>query len=232
MPFVDRIIQFVQGHGGERIVLETDQNCVMYRADGAQVPVQQRFNQSQITGLLNEILPNECRAKFAAGQPFSFPYEDAAAAVDIDVAQQNGALRVTIGRRAAGAAPAAAPAPAVSAPTAPGPAPEAPGFQAPPRPKAEHIHELLRLLVEREASDLHIRVGDPPIMRIHGKLIRTEFPCLEPEDARNLLYSILNDERRRRYEENHELDLSYAIRGLARFRVNVFRQRGCVGAVL
>src|SRR5205823_10491944 len=102
----------------------------------------------------------------------------------------------------------------------------------PTRGKPGHIDELLRLLVEREASDLHMRVGEPPVMRIHGRLVRTEFPRLEPEDTKRLLYGILNEERRKRYEEAHEMDLSHAIRGLARFRVNVFRQRGYVGAVL
>src|SRR5262249_11769224 len=102
----------------------------------------------------------------------------------------------------------------------------------PTRDKPQHIDELLRLLVEREASDLHMRAGEPPVMRIHGRLVRTEFPVLEPEDTQRFLYAILNDERRARYEETHEMDLSYAIRGLARFRVNVFRQRSCVGAVL
>jgi twitching motility protein PilT len=95
-----------------------------------------------------------------------------------------------------------------------------------------HVDDLLRMLVEREASDLHIRAGEPPMMRIHGDLTRTDLPVLTPEDTHNLLYGIMNEERRERFEENKEMDMSYAIPGLARFRVNVFRQRGAVGAVL
>jgi twitching motility protein PilT len=94
------------------------------------------------------------------------------------------------------------------------------------------IDDLLRLLVERDASDLHLKVGNPPIMRIHGELQRTEFPVLKPGDTRDLMYPILNEDRRAHYEKFMELDMSYALPGVARFRVNCFRQRGHVGAVL
>src|SRR5262245_50997572 len=95
-----------------------------------------------------------------------------------------------------------------------------------------HIDDLLRMLVEKEASDLHIRAGEPPVMRIHGDLTRTNLPVLTGEDTHNLMHGIMNEERQERFRENKEMDMSYAIPGLARFRVNVFRQRGNVGAVL
>ncbi|MDO8684455.1 MAG: type IV pilus twitching motility protein PilT [Armatimonadota bacterium] len=95
-----------------------------------------------------------------------------------------------------------------------------------------HIDDLLRMLVEREGSDLHMRVGEPPVIRIHGDLIRTDLPVLKPQDVEDILFSILNEERKQKFRENMELDLSYEIKGLSRFRVNVFRQRGSVGAVL
>lgn len=95
-----------------------------------------------------------------------------------------------------------------------------------------HINDLLRMLVEKDASDLHLRVGEPPVMRIHGELVRTNLPVLRPEDTQALVYSILNEERRAHFERFMELDMSYAIPGLARFRVNIFRQRGHVGAVM
>jgi len=95
-----------------------------------------------------------------------------------------------------------------------------------------HIDELLRMLVQRGASDLHLKVGEPPVMRLHGDLVRTDLGRLTGEDVRDLLYSLMNEEQQRRFEQNMELDMSHAIPGLARFRVNVFRQRGHVGAVL
>jgi twitching motility protein PilT len=93
-----------------------------------------------------------------------------------------------------------------------------------------HIDELLRELVSKEGSDLHMRVGEPPVFRIHGKLVRTELPVITAVE--DYLFPILNDERKERFAANMELDLSYEIEGLSRFRVNCFRQRGSMGAVL
>ncbi len=93
------------------------------------------------------------------------------------------------------------------------------------------IDNLLRDLVSREASDLHIKAGQPPIMRIHGELRRSEYPALNAEETRNLLMSILNEDRRARLFSFKELDLSYHVPGLSRFRVNMFWQRHNLGAV-
>ena len=94
------------------------------------------------------------------------------------------------------------------------------------------LNELLQLLDERHGSDLHIRAGEPPVMRIHGKLIRDhDFPLLSGKDTESLAYSILNPERQSAFEENMELDMSYAT-DFARFRVNIFRQKGQIGMVL
>lgn len=92
------------------------------------------------------------------------------------------------------------------------------------------IDDLLKDLVSREGSDLHMRVGEPPVFRVHGKLTRTDYPVIEKTE--DYLYPILNEERRARFEEFMELDLSYEIKGVSRFRVNCFKQRGMMGAVL
>jgi len=96
-----------------------------------------------------------------------------------------------------------------------------------------HIDDLLHMLVESEASDLHLRVGEPPVMRIHGLLRRVpDMPVLTDRDMYDMLYVTLNEDRRSRFEQNMELDMSYAVPGLARFRVNLFRQQGHIGAVM
>lgn len=95
-----------------------------------------------------------------------------------------------------------------------------------------HIDDLLRMVVQRDASDLHLRAGEPPILRIHGDLKRTDLPRLTAKDVKDLLCAILNEERRQRFERDKELDLSYEVPGLARFRVNMFWQQRCVGAAL
>ena len=94
------------------------------------------------------------------------------------------------------------------------------------------IDELLRTLVSQQGSDLHIKCGEPPIYRIHGQLVRTSLPVMTADDTKVLLYEILNEERRQKYEQTHQMDLSYSIPGVSRFRVNVFKQKNAVGAVL
>lgn len=94
-----------------------------------------------------------------------------------------------------------------------------------------NIDDLLRDLVGREASDLHIKAGEPPVMRVHGDLMRADYPPLSGEDVTTLLFGILNEDRRERLRSFKELDLSYNVEGVSRFRVNMFWQRGKIGAV-
>lgn len=94
------------------------------------------------------------------------------------------------------------------------------------------MEQLLKATVERKASDLHLTVGLPPMLRLSGKLVPTEFNRLLPDDTKKLIYSILNDKQKEKFERTWELDCSHGVRGFGRFRVNVFRQRGVVGASL
>jgi len=93
------------------------------------------------------------------------------------------------------------------------------------------LPELLKTLVENEGSDLHIATNTPPQIRVHGHLRRLDAPDLQAADSKQLVYSVLTDAQKKRFEESNELDFSFGIRGLARFRCNVFNQRGAVGAV-
>jgi twitching motility protein PilT len=93
------------------------------------------------------------------------------------------------------------------------------------------LPELLKMTVELNGSDLHIATNTPPQVRVHGRLQRLQQPELTPSDTKNLAYSVLTDAQKKRFEETMELDFSFGIRGLARFRCNVFTQRGAVGAV-
>ena len=93
------------------------------------------------------------------------------------------------------------------------------------------LHELLHHIVEVDASDLHLKVGNPPLIRLRGDLVRLDQPVFSKSELENMLFSILTEERIQRLNDYKELDLSYAIEGLARFRVNMYWQRGNVGAV-
>jgi len=92
------------------------------------------------------------------------------------------------------------------------------------------IATLLRTCVDSKASDLHLAVGRPPVLRINGSLHDIDGPNLTAAESRRLIYGILNDLQKQKYEENKELDLSLSVANLARFRVNVHYQRGSVAA--
>src|ERR1043166_8447309 len=93
------------------------------------------------------------------------------------------------------------------------------------------LPELLQTLVENNGSDLHITTDTPPQIRVHGHLPPLDLPPLGPADTKALAYSVLTDQQKKRFEEALELDFSFGIRGIARFRCNVFNQRGAVAAV-
>jgi twitching motility protein PilT len=93
------------------------------------------------------------------------------------------------------------------------------------------LPELLKTTVELNGSDLHIATNTPPQVRVHGHLQRLQLPELAPSETKQLVYSVLTDAQKKRFEETMELDFSFGIKGLARFRCNVFNQRGAVGAV-
>jgi twitching motility protein PilT len=93
------------------------------------------------------------------------------------------------------------------------------------------LPELLKTMVEHNGSDLHLTTQTAPQIRVHGKLRVLDLPPLGPADTKALAYSVLTDAQKKRFEETLELDFSFGIRGLARFRCNVFNQRGAVAAV-
>jgi twitching motility protein PilT len=93
------------------------------------------------------------------------------------------------------------------------------------------LPELLQKMVVMEGSDLHLATNSPPQVRVHGRLTRLEGTDLTPSDVKQLAYSVLTDQQKKRFEETLELDFSFGIKGIARFRCNMFNQRGSVGAV-
>jgi twitching motility protein PilT len=95
-----------------------------------------------------------------------------------------------------------------------------------------HIDDLLRLMLQRGGSDLHITVGSPPGIRQRGELVSVEdMKPLTPRDTMEMIFSLLSEEQRRRFETELELDFAYSIPGVSRFRANVFQQRNSMGAV-
>jgi twitching motility protein PilT len=90
---------------------------------------------------------------------------------------------------------------------------------------------LLKATLELGGSDLHLSIGSPPQVRVDGHLRRLELPVLTPDVVKSLCYSVLTDAQKKKFEETWELDLAFGLRGVGRFRCNVFNQKGAVGAV-
>ena len=93
------------------------------------------------------------------------------------------------------------------------------------------LYDLLKMMIEKNASDLHITTGSPPRLRVDGKLVSVDNPPLNPSDTKALCYSILTDAQKHKFEEESELDLSFGVKGLSRFRGNILVQRGAVAGV-
>jgi twitching motility protein PilT len=93
-----------------------------------------------------------------------------------------------------------------------------------------NLHQLLRAMIEKGASDLHIATGSPPLLRVDGEVVPLKLPALGPVETKQLCYSVLTEEQRRIFETTKELDLSFGVKGLSRYRANLFIQRGAVSA--
>src|SRR5512133_1598129 len=96
---------------------------------------------------------------------------------------------------------------------------------------AASLSELLKRMMEMSGSDLHITTNSPPHVRVHGHLVPLDLPQLTPSETKQLAYSVMTDSQKHRFEENLELDFSFGLKGLARFRANLFNQRGATAAV-
>ncbi|MDB4941037.1 MAG: Twitching motility protein PilT [Labilithrix sp.] len=95
-----------------------------------------------------------------------------------------------------------------------------------------NLHQLLKAMVEKGASDMHITAGAPPLLRIDGEVIPLKLPPLTPVDTKHLSYSIMTEEQKIAFEKDSELDLSFGVKNLSRFRGNIYLQRGAVAAAI
>ncbi len=93
------------------------------------------------------------------------------------------------------------------------------------------LPQLLKALLDQGGSDLHISAETPPRLRIDGSLLPLELPALAPADTKQLCYSVLTEDQKKEFEANRELDLAFSVKNLARFRANIFMQKGCVSGV-
>src|SRR5258708_24176557 len=91
-----------------------------------------------------------------------------------------------------------------------------------------NLHQLLGTMIEKGASDMQTTTGPPPLLRIDGSIVPLKLPPLGPVETKQLCFSVLTEEQRATFEKNNELDLSFGVKGLSRFRANIYVQRGAV----
>jgi twitching motility protein PilT len=91
-----------------------------------------------------------------------------------------------------------------------------------------NLHQLLKTMIEKGASDMHITTNTPPLLRIDGSIVPLKLPALGPVETKQLCFTVLTEEQRAQFEKHNELDLSFGVKGLSRFRANIFMQRGNV----
>lgn len=95
-----------------------------------------------------------------------------------------------------------------------------------------HIDDILKCAFERKASDIHLTAGLPPMARVDGEIVPLPYTKLTPEHSKRLVYEIFSDEQLSKFEQTHEMDFGYTVKGMSRFRVNAYMQRGAVGVAL
>jgi twitching motility protein PilT len=229
MARLDKFIQVLAEQKGDALELANGKPAVLATPGGPRGLTKDPVTGAQVLALLREIATGPAAAQLAAGQDASFTYASPNGDVQVRyVAADGGSARVSLG---------AAPEPA--APPAADPAPETVPFRPPPtrasqmfRVVAEDLagprarmEQLFRQLVETKSSDLHLRTGEPPLLRTHGEMHRTSAPPLGEAELEAMLHSIMIPKALGEYKERNDTDWAYEIDDLARFRCNAGRDR-------
>lgn len=240
MAQLDKLLSVMISNRADELVL-TEGNAVVLLSDGQEKPVTKPLTAPQIVALLKEIAPSPAHPALDNKQPTKFQYssEDSVFAVRAMVLG-DGKLSVRVQVDADGEFKRATgmftrvmvPDEAGTPPTGSAPVRNVQEAAADPAQAREAMEQLLRMLVEQGASDLHMRVGEPPILRKSGEMHRVEGqPKIDPATMESLLRSIMPDRNKEEFDKTNDSDFAYEITGVARFRANVLRDRKGVAAV-
>jgi twitching motility protein PilT len=213
MAHLDAFLASVVAHGGDALELADGAAAFLSKGDSKQPLTRVPLTGSQIAALLREIAPADSAAAIAAGESATFEYSNASGTFVADATVSDGRWEASIRHAHNGGSAQVA-------------------VAAPPRPpNTDAIDRLLKLMVERDASDLHLRCNEPPLMRIHGAMERIDEAVLVPADIDKMLASIMPQKNKAEFAERNDTDFAYEIPGLARFRANAFRDRTGAGGV-
>ena len=232
MPQLDRFLTVLVTNHGTALQLVAD-DVARLEIGGVPRPVtKQPFTSAQVLALLREVATPEAAELLDRGQGATFSYACADGTFVVNASVSEGCLMATLVPHESPPAPASAAPPRPNGAAAPSlrdtGLPAGNGHDA----ARSEIDALLRQLVERSGSDLHLRVGEPPIIRTHGEMMRLEkAQPLTNERLEAMLLAIMPERNRREYTELNDTDFAYEITGLARFRCNALRDRKGAGAV-
>jgi twitching motility protein PilT len=255
MPQLDRLLSVMVSQRATALKLHESELAELEIAGAPRPMTKTALTSQQVVSLLREIAPADAAALLDAGKATQFDYVSEDGAFCIDAAREGTQwrARVTLDERrerqrlnghprpeipeyaapaptgpaATSAAPAAAAAPL---PTIGGDADAINAFPGSERAKAA-LDALLRTMVERGSSDLHLRCGEPPIVRLHGEMTRLEGSALEPTELDAMIRSVMPERNRREYTASNDTDYAYELEGVARFRANALKDRKGPAAV-
>lgn len=234
MAQLDRLLSVMISNRADELVISEGAAATLL-VDNQERPVTKALTAPQIVALLKEIAPAASAQSLDARQPTKFQYisEDSVFAVRVMMQGEKLAVRIQVDadgefKRSTGMfTRMSLPEEAESAPL-----PDVKKAAADPTQAREAMEKLLRMLVEQGGSDLHMRVGEPPILRKSGEMHRVEGQAkLDPTTIESLLRSIMPDRNLKEFDESNDSDFAYEITGVARFRANVLRDRKGMAAV-
>jgi twitching motility protein PilT len=214
---LDRFIQAIHQHKAQGLVLAAGKQASLL-IDGASRPISREpLSATQLLPLLREIVPPGEVARLEGPMPATFRYDSPAGPVSVEVNRDADGLRAVV-RPAPGGEPAAPP-------PAQEPAPRRSAPVVAPSGPQTLLDQLLRLTVERGASDLHLRTAEQPILRLDGVLVRQEGPAMDPETLDAMLTGIMPPRDLAQFRETGDADWAFDIAGVARFRCNAAQER-------
>jgi twitching motility protein PilT len=247
MPQLDRLLSAMVSNRAQSLRLVENELASLVK-DGATVPVtKQALGAAQLLGLLREIAPPDAVRHLDAGSATEFQYRMGDGVFNARATNEGGKWLAAITANETTPSGAGRPTPTMAASrVAPSHAADENGSLARPTtggttatartaddPTARAaMDNLLRQLVEQGGSDLHLRCGEPPILRRHGEMVRLDEPPIDDSTLVRMLQVIMPERNRTEYAETNDTDFAYEINGLARFRANAFRERKGAGAVL
>jgi twitching motility protein PilT len=224
---LDRLIQVMQEQRAEALQLAVGKPASLLQRGSARPITREPLSDSQIQGLLKEIASADTAAQLGSAEPVAFAYRSPFGEIRVEVKPGAGGAALLRPSTSAPGAGAAAPS-GISTPSSPAASPSS-ASQASAELRSA-MDTLFRLLVQSGASDLHLRTGEPPMLRLHGELARQNHPALSAERLESMLLGIMTPKETGEFREGGDTDWAYEIEGVARFRCNAGRDRfGAMG---